>query len=134
MQDQSIYQLAFIISVNTWRILQQLDILLHCNDSLHTLDIFLFCSYINSVDITGQLPLNLQYRQLRMLGKRLVLQRRFKYYPQVSSQGMINDLFISSSCHKSDFKLILWIELQIWRVDLMIDWRLNFTFKGTVTM
>lgn len=53
-------------------------------------DVFLFWSYGNSVDIKGQNVINLAIDTAKDMGgemEEVVLQRRFKYFPHVSSQG-----------------------------------------------
>lgn len=53
-------------------------------------DIFLFWSYGNSVNITGPTVTKLAIDAAKLIGgevKEVVLQRRFKYFPHVGSQG-----------------------------------------------
>ncbi|KAJ0083836.1 hypothetical protein Patl1_29820 [Pistacia atlantica] len=54
-------------------------------------DIFLFWSYGNAVDITGQTVTELAVKTVENMGvevQNVVLQRRFKYFPHVGSQDM----------------------------------------------
>lgn len=54
-------------------------------------DIFLFWSYGNSVDIMGPMVTELAINAVKNMGgevEKVVLQRRFKYFPHVCSQGM----------------------------------------------
>lgn len=53
-------------------------------------DIFLFWSYGNSADITGPNVAELAINTVKKMGgevKKVILQRRFKYFPHVSSKG-----------------------------------------------
>lgn len=55
-------------------------------------DVFLFWSYGNSVDIKGPTVTELAINTAKNMGgeiEEVVLQRRFKYFPHVSSQGSI---------------------------------------------
>lgn len=55
-------------------------------------DIFLFWSYGNSVDIKGPNVTELAIETVKNIGgqvEEVVLQRRFKYFPHVSSQGKL---------------------------------------------
>ncbi|XP_047324436.1 uncharacterized protein LOC124927969 [Impatiens glandulifera] len=59
-------------------------------------NIFLFWSYGNSVDITGSKVRELAENAVNRMGgvvQRLILQRRFKYFPHVSSQDMKEGFF-----------------------------------------
>lgn len=54
-------------------------------------DIYLFWSYGNSADITGPTVTELAIKAVIPMGgkvEKVVLQRRFKYFPHVCSQGM----------------------------------------------
>lgn len=56
-------------------------------------NVFLFWSYGDSKDIVGAKVKELAVNTVRSMGgevDRMVLQRRFKYFPHVSSQGMRN--------------------------------------------
>lgn len=56
-------------------------------------DIFLFWSYGNSVEIKGPEVTQLAMDTVKRMGgevERIVLQRQFKYFPHVESQGMVN--------------------------------------------
>ena len=58
-------------------------------------DIFLFWSYGNSADITGSKITELAIEAVKNMGgmvEKVNLQRRFKYFPHVSSQGKFNML------------------------------------------
>ncbi|KAM0013818.1 hypothetical protein Hdeb2414_s0041g00738971 [Helianthus debilis subsp. tardiflorus] len=58
-------------------------------------NIFLFWSYGNSVDIVGETVVQLAVDAVTHMGgkvKKVILQRRFKYFPHVNSQGMLNGL------------------------------------------
>jgi hypothetical protein len=60
-------------------------------------DIFLFWSYGNSFDIKGPTVAELAKKVVMSMGAKVeeeVLQRRFKYFPHVGSQGMLDDLFL----------------------------------------
>lgn len=62
-------------------------------------DVFLFWSYGNSVDIKGPTVVELAIKTAKNMGgqvEEVVLQRRFKYFPHVSSQGIC----IRSLVHK----------------------------------
>lgn len=62
-------------------------------------DIFLFWSYGNSVDIKGPEVTGLAIDAVKRMGgevESIVLQRRFKYFPHVESQGIE-----SKSCSRS---------------------------------
>lgn len=53
-------------------------------------DIFLFWSYGNSADITGPKVAELAINTVKKMGaevKKVILQRRFKYFPHVCSKG-----------------------------------------------
>jgi hypothetical protein len=59
-------------------------------------DIFLFWSYGNSVDIMGPMVTELAVNAVKNMGgevEKVVLQRRFKYFPHVCSQGMTMTCF-----------------------------------------
>ncbi|XP_050371520.1 uncharacterized protein LOC126789414 [Argentina anserina] len=59
-------------------------------------DIFLFWSYGNSVDIMGPTVTELAIEAVKRIGgeiKEVVLQRRFKYFPHVDSQAMMNGFY-----------------------------------------
>lgn len=54
-------------------------------------DIFLFWSYGNGVDINGKTVTELAIKTVQNIGghvENVILQRRFKYFPHVGSQGM----------------------------------------------
>lgn len=54
-------------------------------------DIFLFWSYGNAVDVRGPKVTQLAVDAVQRMGgevKKVVLQRQFKYFPHVSSQGI----------------------------------------------
>jgi len=54
-------------------------------------DIFLFWSYGNSADIKGPTVTELAIKSVKSMGgevENFILQRRFKYFPHVSSQGI----------------------------------------------
>ena len=54
-------------------------------------DVFLFWSYGNSVDITGPTVIEIANKTAKNMGgevEEVVLQRRFKYFPHVSSKGI----------------------------------------------
>lgn len=54
-------------------------------------DIFLLWSYGNSADIKGPSVTDLAIKVVKTMGasvEKVVLQRRFKYFPHVSSQGI----------------------------------------------
>ena len=58
-------------------------------------DIFLFWSYGNSLDIQGATVCELAIKAVETMGgevEQMVLQQRFKYFPYVSSQGMLKQL------------------------------------------
>ena len=58
-------------------------------------DILLFWSYGNSADIQGPKVTELAVKAVTSMGgevEKVVLQRRFKYFPHVSSQGMVDKL------------------------------------------
>ena len=58
-------------------------------------DIFLFWSYGNSADITGPRITELAIDALKNMGgmvEKVILQRRFTYFPHVRSQGKFNTL------------------------------------------
>ena len=58
-------------------------------------DIFLFWSYGNSSDIRGSTVTDLAINAVENMGgqvQKVVLQRQFKYFPHVSSEGMWVDL------------------------------------------
>jgi len=63
-------------------------------------NIFLFWSYGNSVDIKGPAVMELAIKTIEAMGgevEKVVLQRRFMYFPHVSSQGIcLIDLFFES--------------------------------------
>lgn len=55
-------------------------------------DIFLFWSYGNSFDIKGPTITELAIKAIKSIGgevESFILQRRFKYFPHVSSQGIL---------------------------------------------
>jgi hypothetical protein len=55
-------------------------------------DIFLFWSYGNSFDIKGPTITELAIKAIEAIGgevESFILQRRFKYFPHVSSQGIL---------------------------------------------
>ncbi|MFQ6638664.1 hypothetical protein Gotur_016069 [Gossypium turneri] len=59
-------------------------------------DIFLFWSYGNSLDIQGSTVCELAIKAVEPMGgqvEQVVLQRRFKYFPHVSSQDMKNGFY-----------------------------------------
>ncbi|XWS71121.1 hypothetical protein CRYUN_Cryun03dG0111300 [Craigia yunnanensis] len=59
-------------------------------------DIFLFWSYGNSLDIQGATVCELAIKAVETMGgevEQMVLQRRFKYFPHVSSQDMKNGFY-----------------------------------------
>ncbi|XWS73491.1 hypothetical protein CRYUN_Cryun02cG0133800 [Craigia yunnanensis] len=59
-------------------------------------DIFLFWSYGNSMDIQGATVRELAIKAVETMGaevEQVVLQRRFKYFPHVSSQDMKNGFY-----------------------------------------
>ncbi|XP_062017094.1 uncharacterized protein LOC133733480 [Rosa rugosa] len=59
-------------------------------------DIFLFWSYGNSADIMGPTVTELAIEAVKRIGgevKEVVLQRRFKYFPHVDSQAMMNGFY-----------------------------------------
>lgn len=76
-------------------------------------DIFLFWSYGNSLDIQGSTVCELAIKAVEPMGgqvEQVVLQRRFKYFPHVSSQGMQNHLLlvvIVPLCQMDAYMLIL---------------------------
>ena len=54
-------------------------------------DIFLFWSYGNAVDVKGPTITDLAIKVVKNMGakvEKVVLQRRFKYFPHVSSHGI----------------------------------------------
>ncbi|KAK7402222.1 hypothetical protein VNO78_14311 [Psophocarpus tetragonolobus] len=58
--------------------------------------IFLFWSYGNSADITGPTVTELAIKSIQSMGgevDKFILQRRFKYFPHVSSQDMRNGFY-----------------------------------------
>ena len=58
-------------------------------------NIFLFWSYGNSADIMGEKVTELAVDVVASIGanvEKLILQRRFKYFPHVSSQGRLKNL------------------------------------------
>lgn len=60
-------------------------------------DIFLFWSYGNSLNIRGATVCELAIKAVETMGgevEQVVLQRRFKYFPHVSSQGMLKQLLL----------------------------------------
>ena len=60
-------------------------------------DIFLFWSYGNSFDIKGPTVAELAKKVVMSMGAKVeeeVLQRRFKYFRHVGSQGMLDELFL----------------------------------------
>lgn len=60
-------------------------------------DIFLFWSYGNSFDIQAQTVSELAMEAVKTMGgevEHVVLQRRFKYFPHVSTQGMLKKLLV----------------------------------------
>lgn len=57
-------------------------------------DVFLFWSYGNSVDIKGPTVTELAINTAKNMGgeiEEVVLQRRFKYFPHISSQGICSN-------------------------------------------
>lgn len=57
-------------------------------------DIFLFWSYGNSADIQGSKVEEMAMNAVISMGgqiEEVVLQRRFKYFPHVNSEGMLNN-------------------------------------------
>ncbi|XP_057452599.1 uncharacterized protein LOC130744429 [Lotus japonicus] len=59
-------------------------------------DVFLFWSYGNSVDIKGPTVTELAIKAIEAIGgevESFILQRRFKYFPHVSSQDMKNGFY-----------------------------------------
>nr|XP_007150400.1 hypothetical protein PHAVU_005G150200g [Phaseolus vulgaris]ESW22394.1 hypothetical protein PHAVU_005G150200g [Phaseolus vulgaris] len=59
-------------------------------------DIFLFWSYGNSADIKGPTVTELAIKSVKSMGgevENFILQRRFKYFPHVSSQDMRNGFY-----------------------------------------
>ena len=61
-------------------------------------DIYLFWSYGNAVDIKGPRVTELAIDAVNRMGgqvENVILQRRFKYFPHVSSQGMLKTLISS---------------------------------------
>lgn len=63
-------------------------------------DIFLFWSYGNSVDIKGPNVTELAIKVVKTMGaevEKVILQRRFKYFPHVGSQGMLDELLVHHS-------------------------------------
>lgn len=55
-------------------------------------DIYLFWSYGNAVDIMGPKVTELAIDAVKRMGgqvENVILQRRFKYFPHVTSQGMV---------------------------------------------
>ncbi|XP_027927889.1 uncharacterized protein LOC114184778 [Vigna unguiculata] len=68
-------------------------------------NIFLFWSYGNSADIKGQTVTDLAIKSIKSMGgevENFILQRRFKYFPHVSSQGIF--FFSSFQNSASPFK------------------------------
>lgn len=61
-------------------------------------NILLFWSYGNAADIKGERVTELAISAVKRMGgtvEKIVLQRRFKYFPHVNSQGTVN-MFINS--------------------------------------
>ena len=59
-------------------------------------NIFLFWSYGNSADIKGPTVTELAIKSIESMGgevQNIILQRRFKYFPHVSSQGIFPVVF-----------------------------------------
>ena len=59
-------------------------------------NIFLFWSYGNSADIKGPTVTELAIKSIESMGgevQNIILQRRFKYFPHVSSQGIFSSVF-----------------------------------------
>lgn len=57
-------------------------------------DVFLFWSYGNSLDIKGSTVTKLLIDVVNTMGglvEKVILQRRFKYFPHVNSEGMLID-------------------------------------------
>lgn len=71
-------------------------------------NIFLFWSYGNSADIKGPTVNELAIKSIKSMGgevENFILQRRFKYFPHVSSQGIFSSSFQHSvSPFKKDSK------------------------------
>lgn len=60
-------------------------------------DIFLFWSYGNSVDVKGPTVTERAINAAKSMGgevQKVVLQRRFKYFPHVGSQGMLHEVLL----------------------------------------
>ncbi|PQQ20965.1 hypothetical protein Pyn_17072 [Prunus yedoensis var. nudiflora] len=70
-------------------------------------DIFLFWSYGNSVNITGPTVTKLAIDAAKLIGgevKDVVLQRRFKYFPHVGSQEMMDGFYEKLESQLQGFK------------------------------
>ncbi|CAB4312074.1 unnamed protein product [Prunus armeniaca] len=70
-------------------------------------DIFLFWSYGNSVNITGPTVTKLAIDAAKLIGgevREVVLQRRFKYFPHVGSQEMVDGFYEKLESQLQGFK------------------------------
>jgi len=75
-------------------------------------DIFLFWSYGNSFDIKGPTITELAIKAIKAIGgevESFILQRRFKYFPHVSSQG-ISEVF---KFPRSPFQVVRILNFQV---------------------